>query len=274
MSPRTRSRSGFTLVEVMVTLLIVAMIMLTVTEMLTGARTTRDSIHNIEEQQRAGPAILQAIENDLRALFMHDRDARDAIRITNRILSGFDADSIDFVASTDSLLPYREHDGQVFRRADVNEVGYRLRANPASEDFLELYRREDFGIDDEPFDGGRYAFLHDRVKGFDIRIFEEDGVEAEPVESWGTSLDEFSGLPLRIEIELTLELAPRLLREQLQIDRRTVSYKRVFHFPPALARAQSIGAIPVIPRIEPPKPPENEAEAPDDEGDEMELPEK
>ena len=255
---RTGQRSGFTLVEVMVTLLIVGIIMVSVAEILRGARYTRDSIHNIQEKELAGPLILQTIENDLRSLIIYDRDPRFSIRISNRISAGFDADSIDFVSSSDSLLPYRENSGQAFRRADVNEVGYCLRPNPDSDDFLEIYRREDFGVDTDPFEGGRYALLHDRVKGFDVRIYDEDGLEAEPVESWGSSFDEFTGLPSRIEFELTLELAPRLVREQLLIEsreRRTVTYTRVFRFPPSLHLAQETSARPVIPRIEKPKPP-------------------
>ena len=71
-------------------------------------------------------------------------------------------------------------------RSDVHEVGYRLRPNPTDDDFLEIYRREDFGVDDEPFDGGNYTFLHDRVKRFDVQVFTEDGPDAEPLDDWGT----------------------------------------------------------------------------------------
>jgi hypothetical protein len=158
------------------------------------------------------------------------------------------------VSTTDGLMPHRERAGSEYVRADVNEVGYHLRQNPYSDDFLELYRREDFGIDEEPFEGGQYAFLHDRVKGFEIRVYEEDGVEAEPEESWGGETDEFVGIPARLEIDLTLELAPRLVREQIKFvnARNTVVYKRVFRFPPALAKAQSVAVVPLVPRIEKP----------------------
>jgi len=247
--PQAASGAGFTLIEVMLTLVIMAGIMVTITQILNAARTSRDAIHNIQEQQLAGPAILQQLENDLRALTVYDRDPRFALRIENRVLSGFEADSIDFVCTTDGLLPFREHAGDRFRRADVNEVGYHLRPNPTSDDFLELYRREDFGVDDKPFEGGEFAFLHDRVKAFEIRIYREDGVDAEPVESWGDAGSEFVGLPARIEVELVLELAPRLVREQLVVTHSTVTYKRVFRFPASLAQAQELGVVPVIPRI-------------------------
>jgi prepilin-type N-terminal cleavage/methylation domain-containing protein len=251
--PTPRDRAGFTLIEVLLTLVIMAGIMVTVTQILNAARASRDAIHNIQEQQLAGPTILQQIENDLRALTIYDRDPRLALRIQNRVIAGFEADSIDFVCTTDGLLPYRENSNDTFRRADLNEVGYHLRARPDSDDFLELYRREDFGVDDKPFEGGEFAFLHDRVKAFEIRVYKEDGVDAEPLEAWGGEGEEENiGLPKWIEIELTLELAPRLVREQLVETHSTVTYKRVFRFPASLSLSQEMGTVPVIPRIEKP----------------------
>jgi len=249
MTPR---RAGFTLIEVLLTLVIMTGIMITVTTILNVARQSRDTIHNIQEQQLAGPAILQRLEQDLRGLFLYDRDPRHALLVQNRMLSGLEADTLNFVSATDGLIPWRERPNDPFRRADVNEVGYVLRPSPSSDEFLELYRREDFGVDDKPFEGGQYALLHDRVKGVTIRLYREDGVEAEEIESWGSDNDEFVGVPARLEIELTLELAPRLAREQLVVTRSEVTYKRILRFPLALQKAQELGVVPIIPRLTPP----------------------
>lgn len=253
MTSRHAQRGGFTLIEVLLTLTIMAGILVTVTRILVSARTTRDTIHNMQEIELAGPAILQRIEDDLRAILVYDRDGRHALRLKNRTVYGFDADSLDFVCTTDGLMPFREQDGRPFLRADVNEVGYRLRANPDSDDFLELYRREDFGVDDQPFDGGGYALLHDRVKGFEVRAYRENGVDAEPEDTWGDD-EEFTGLPAWVEIELTIELSPRLVREQLIDLKKTVTYRRVFRFPPGIVRALEIAPVPVVPRITAPVP--------------------
>jgi len=249
---RNRRRAGFTLIEVLLTLVIMAGIMVAITQILNQVRGSRDRIQNVQEQQFAGPAILQQLESDLRALTTFNRDQRYALRIENRVLAGYEADSIDFVCTTDGLLPHRERENDPFLHADINEVGYHLRPNPDSDDFLELYRREDFGVDDKPFEGGQYAFLHDRVKGFEVRVYEEDGVDEDPLESWGDDDGEHVGLPARIEVELTIELAPRLVREQLVTVRNTVTYKRIFRFPASLRTAQEIGVQPMIPRIQPP----------------------
>jgi prepilin-type N-terminal cleavage/methylation domain-containing protein len=254
-SSRLRSTNGgergFTLIEVLLTLLIMSGIMLTMTSILTAARTSRDTIHNIQETQLAGPAILDRIERDLRALTVYDRTRQLQLRIKNKVNLGFDADGLDFVCTTRSLTLHEEEDR--FVRASANEVGYRLRIAPTG-DFLELYRREEYGVDDDPFEGGNYLLLHERVRGFDIRCFEKDGPDEEPIDEWGaTKNDEHIGLPARVEITLTIELAPRLVNEQLRIvptDKLIVVYKRVIRFPEGVRLAEEDIPVPRIPKPE------------------------
>ena len=259
-----KHRDGFTLVEVVVTLLIMSGIMITIAQILTAARNSRDLIHNMQEAHLAGPAILDRIERDLRALNTYDRDPSEWLRIRNRVVAGLDADSIDFVTSTNGLVIQEQFREDRYVRADTNEAGYRLRPNPDYEDFLEVWRREDFGIDDEPFEDGSWSFLHDRIKGFNVQVFEEDGPDAEPVESWNDGDDEDQiGLPARIEIELTVEPPHRILRESLIQTKRTIVYKRVIRFPESLRRQVDLQPVPRIPQV--PRP--SESTEPDPETD-------
>jgi prepilin-type N-terminal cleavage/methylation domain-containing protein len=244
-----RARAAFTLVEVMVVLLIVSAIMLAMTQLLEAARISRDAIHNIQETQLAGPAIMDLIERDLRALVTYDRAPDKLIRVRNRVVLGHDADRIDFVTATDSVVPVEIDRRWV--RSDVNEVGYVLRASPRDDEFLEFYRREDFFVDEEPFAGGAYTFLHDHVKHFDIQVFDEDGRDAKPLEEWGER-EEQTGVPKRIEIRLTLELAPRLSQEQQHyspMGQRTVTYTRIIRFGEDLLAQVEFSPIPTIPTL-------------------------
>lgn len=262
-----RAREGFTIMEVIVTVLIMSGILLTITQILNAVRNSRDRIHNMQEAHLAGPALLDRIESDLRALSCYNREPDVFLRVTNRVLRGLDADSIDFVSTSNSLIIEKQSSEHRYVRADSNEVGYRLRGNPSYDDFLELWRREDFGIDEEPLDGGGFSFLHDRVKGFNIEVFEEDGADAEPLEEWGTENDETVGLPARVEIELTLELAPRLVRETLIQLRREVTFKRIYRFPEYLRLAQATQPVPMIPHVPSPKPSASDPAALDGSGD-------
>jgi type II secretion system protein J len=260
LAARVARRAGFTLVEVLVTILIISGIMMAVTELLNATRITRDTIHNVQETQMAGPAILDLIERDLRGLFTYDLKADGILRVDNRVLIGRDADSLDFIATTDNLTPWEIR--QRYVRCDINEVGYRLRPNPADKDLLEIYRRESFGVDDDPFEGGQYTFLHDRVKHFDIQVFTEDGPDAEPEEEWDPGIPDQRGLPRRIQIELVLELAPRILREQLAVapvEKRTVTYRRVLRLPESLRASLKAPPMPAIPVITAPTPTDDES---------------
>jgi prepilin-type N-terminal cleavage/methylation domain-containing protein len=253
----SRARAGFTLVEVLLTLLIMGGIMVAITQILSAARTSRDTIHNIQETQLAGPAILDMVERDVRSLCTYGRTRASHLRVKNRVTVGLDGDSLDFVASTKSrvLAEVRER----WVRSTISEVGYRLRISPEDDQFLEIWRREQYGVDEEPFEGGQYQFLHDRVKSFDVQVFEEDGPDAEPVEDWGTeAAEERIGLPARIEVTLTLELAPRLVNEQvsfLPTDRRTLTYKRVIRLPEVLRVEEREIPVPLVPEVPAPTQP-------------------
>ncbi|MHC4263053.1 MAG: PulJ/GspJ family protein [Planctomycetota bacterium] len=246
---------GFTLAEILVVILIMSGILVGISTVLTSARRTRDMIHNIQENQLAGPAILDSIERDLRSIFVYGRPQADALRVLDRTVAGRDGDRIDFVTTTNSRTYVFDSGSDIDLRADFNEVGYVLRENPNNDDFLEIYRREGFGLDEEPFDGGRYTFFHDRVKAFNIEVYEEDDTpeeEAEPLDEWDA--EEKIGLPARLVISLTLELSPRLTRETLSlasVDKRTVEYRRVIRFPQYLRDAMALEPVALIPEFTP-----------------------
>lgn len=247
-----RVRGGFTLVEVLLVVVIMSMIMVSIAQILTAARNTRDTIHNAQETQLAGPAILDLLERDLRGISTYARTKAAHLRVKNRVMLGLDGDSIDFVTASDSLTLREVEDRWV--RADVNEVGYRLRPNPDSADqFLEIWRRESFGIDDDPFEGGTFELLCDRVKSFDVQSFAEDGPDGEAVDEWGDDRKpENIGLPARVELTLVLELAPRLVNEQMTFlsnERRTLTYKRIVRMPESLRTEEQDLVIPLVPEI-------------------------
>lgn len=252
-----RSKAGFTLVEVLLTLLIMSMMMTAIVQLLNGARRTRDLVHNTQESQLAGPAILDLIARDLMGIVVNDREKISLLRVLDNAKFGIDADRIDFVTSTDSVLITPNDAGTRYLRADTNEVGYMLKSNEDFEgEFLEIWRREDFGVDDEPLEGGRFTFLHDRVRGFDILVFNENGIDAEPLESWGieTADEEFRGLPVRLEIRLELELAPRMINEQstfIAAEKRRVVYRRMIQIPQRLHHSREVLPVLTIPEILP-----------------------
>ncbi|MFT5197485.1 MAG: hypothetical protein ACI87O_000124 [Planctomycetota bacterium] len=241
--PRLNQRSAFTIVEVMIAVAIMSMMLVAILQVLSAVRLTRDRIHNTQETQMAGPIIMDLITEDLRGLHILGRAKVEHLKINDRVLYGLDADRIDFVTTTSSREPVMI-DGRL-RRSQVSEVGYVTRSNPQDDEFLELFRREDFGVDELPYLGGTYTFLSDRVKSFTIECFAQDGDEAEVITEWGSQKvtdDTYVGLPASVIITLTLENAPRLLQEQLEFQstaRMTVTYQRTIRFPEAQRRQES-----------------------------------
>ncbi len=250
-------RQGFTLVEIVVTVLIMGLMLTGITRLLTAVRTSRDLVHNIQEQQLAGPAILDLLERDLRAVFTTSMPIKSHLRVRDNVSMGLDADRVDFVTSTDSLTWVGEGERQV--RADICEVGYCLRPNPDDSDFLEMYRREGFGVDDDGFSGGSYVLVHDHITGFNVDVFSEDGPDADPLQEWGmdSSDAETMGLPASLRISLEIELQPRLLREtqgHLR-QKQKFTYTRVIRLPEPLRLAQKD-----VPRYAIPSPSSGDAE--------------
>lgn len=231
-------RAGFTLVEVLLVVMIMSMMFVSISQLMQAARRTRDTIHNFQEMQLAGPAVLEMITRDLRGIFTTGRPRATWLEIYDRTVNGQDADRIDFVTTTDSLVMHKVGVDRSIR-ADINEVGYVIRPNPENDEFLEIYRREDFGVDDEPLRGGEYTFLSDQVKDLNIEVFTEDGPDADPLDEWGprSGDPELIGLPAWIRISLTVELKPRIDRESMDFsgkDKRTMTYVRVIRFPESL----------------------------------------
>ncbi len=251
-------RSGFTIVEVMIAVAIMSMMLVAILQVLSAVRLTRDRIHNTQETQMAGPIIMDLITEDLRGIHTLGRPSSEHLKINDRVQYGLDADRIDFVTTTSSrepmLIDYK------LRRSQVCEVGYVTRSNPDDDEFLELFRREGFGVDEAPFVGGTYTFLSDRVKAFSIEVLDQDGDEGEVITEWGSSKvtnDQHKGLPASVVISLTLENTPRLLKEQLEFTssaRMTVTYQRTIRFPQSLRKQESelaFLALPAAPGDEP-----------------------
>ncbi|MDF1838173.1 MAG: prepilin-type N-terminal cleavage/methylation domain-containing protein [Planctomycetota bacterium] len=262
-NPAPNQRSAFTIIEVMIAVAIMSMMLVTILQVLSAVRLTRDRIHNTQETQMAGPIIMDLITEDLRGLHILGRPAAEHMKINDRVLYGLDADRIDFITTTSSREPVMI-DG-LMRRSQVCEVGYVTRSNRDDDEFLELFRREDFGVDELPYQGGNYTFLSDRVKAFTIEVFTEDGDEAEVITEWGSEKvtnDTYKGLPASIVITLTLENTPRLLQEQLEFQstaRMTVTYQRTVRIPEAMRKQESEQVFLMIPSL----PSENGAEGDD-----------
>lgn len=244
------SERGFTLIEVLVATLITAMVMVSIIATLMSSLAGRDTVYNLTQEQSAGVAVLGLLERDLQGLQTYNIAAKRVFLGKNHSAKGMEADSVDFVTTTNSKLPFRQ--GEKNLRADLCEVGYRLRMNPEKPDFLQIWRRESFFVDDKPFEGGEYTLLYDQVKSFNVSYYAEPGVRAEEFDEWNS--EEKDGLPFAMKIEIEVELRPRLEMEFTSgagAQKRAVRFARSFVFPSQINSSLKIALSPLVPQKAP-----------------------
>lgn len=226
-------RQGFSLLEVVIALAIMGMVMVAVMQTLDGTRLAVDTIHNIMETENTGPRIMAQIRQDLDAIAVNDVKDGRVMKGENQTLLGAQADRLDLITTRRGSLPMDlagRSNEVIF--APINEVGYRMRQNPRSRDFLELYRREDPMVDDEPFRDGSYTLLYDRVVSLDIRYLDHPDVTPNWVDDWDSEMRD--GLPFAMDIFLEIEVQPRRSLESLGIlgaNRSRLEFAEVFHMP-------------------------------------------
>ncbi len=253
---RLRSRSGdrgFTMIELLIVISIMGGIMAAIYGVLFGTLNGKRQVELRVEGARIGPLILDQIERDIRHVYAANLDFRKVFVGKNYRISGKDADKVHLVSYTPSTMRIEERDKLVF--ADVNEIGYvvtQSQNGPNGEnnsDFMTLWRREDFFVDDEPLEGGEGIPLYRRILGFKIRYFDQRGKDAKEEEKWDP--DSHPNLPAAMEISLDYEVEPRdrsttLSNEEL-IHRR-FSCRRFITFGDEYAAAMSVrSATPTAP---------------------------
>ncbi|MDP7063191.1 MAG: prepilin-type N-terminal cleavage/methylation domain-containing protein [Planctomycetota bacterium] len=225
-------RCGFTLLEVLISLAIMAMIMTTVMQTVDSTRMAVDAIHNIMETENNGPRIVERMREDMENIAVYDVKDYKAFKGVNRTLMGAEADQMDMLVRSrgKTAVNVPGIDRPVY--APLNEVGYRLRANPLRDEFMELYRREDALVDDEPFRDGTYTMLYDRVVSLQIRYTKEPDVNPLWVDDWDSEIRQT--LPFAVDIFLELEVQPRRSLESLNIigaNRARLEFNEVYHYP-------------------------------------------
>jgi len=191
---KPRRHSGFTLVEVMLAILLLAVMMSIVYGVVLSTVTAARRVEEITAASEIGPAILTRIRSDLEAAFLPKEG--EYFAGIKKPGSGMDRDRVDFVSS--ELAYGSKSDVEEPRFHSVNEVGYQVLDSPKVFGVGALYRREDFFIDSEPLKGGHLVELYDRVKSFSLRYYDGQDWRSD----WSSKTQK--GLPKAVEIELRI----------------------------------------------------------------------
>lgn len=170
-----RNDRGFTLIEVVLALGIAAMLFTAMFMTLDQVVRSRNDMSNLATPYVVGPAILDVMAKDLSNVYFYDFVENNSFFGGEASLYGREADAISFVTLTKAFAPDLalesiDQDNQNRGRyAYANEVSYLCRRASGGARYLELWRREDFYVDEAPHAGGDYVLLYDRVHSISFK---------------------------------------------------------------------------------------------------------
>lgn len=195
-------RRGFTLLEIVVALGILALIGTLTFSAVAGALETRDVLEAEDEVNQAARVAMDRLRRDLGLAWLKTGTSTSGVVtfVTLFVGRNDNPDRIWFTSLSHHRL-YRDA-----RECDQTEITYWTEEDPRNSDALVLMRREAPRIDGEPEKDGTIHPVAYGVKGFDLRYL--DGKTAEWKEEWDSTGTEFPNeLPRSVQITLTL-LAP------------------------------------------------------------------
>jgi general secretion pathway protein J len=188
-----RARRGFTLIEMMVAVALMAMVLSMVGGILLSVINTREKVQDSLDSDKAGYGLLATIRRDLTGVYAYALGG-PAFRGTNEEEDGRPADRIDFVTTADVA------DSSDGIKPRLVEVGYRIQRETEGQRLI-LYRRAS-GFEGDPLKGGgSYTGLYVGVHSLDIQYFDDEDKD------WKEEWAHAKRLPVAVKI--VLELSPK-----------------------------------------------------------------
>ncbi|AUX27754.1 uncharacterized protein SOCEGT47_083520 [Sorangium cellulosum] len=205
-SARRRGAAGITLLEVLVSVGILALIGTLIYGAFDGMSRARTGIARMSDRYHQGRGAVARISRELQAAFLsrHQPADRNAVvRLT--AFTGEDsstADRVDFTAFAHRRLLRNAHE------SDQCEIGFFAARDPERSDKLDLVRREAKHIDLEPTRGGVVNVLAEDIESFNVQYL--DPVTGEWTDSWDSTQPaaQLDRLPAQVWVTLVLKGGP------------------------------------------------------------------
>lgn len=202
MSARRAPGRGFTLIEVIISIAILAAI----TSLLFGAfsalKRSKDGLSRVQDRQREARLAMARITRELQSAYLSAHmPLNQALLVQKTIFKserGTPADRLDFTAFANKRLDKNAH------VSDQCELSYFGSPNPDGSGTIDLVRRIDTELDLEPTKGGKIEVLATDIDLFDLQYL--DAQTGQWQESWDTtqSTGQPDRLPLQVRVILVL----------------------------------------------------------------------
>lgn len=200
--PRRPAGRGFTLVEVLIAIAILAMISTLLFTSFSSLKRSKDGIRRVSERHREGRMAMARVARELQSAYISRHlppDINQAVVRTAFIgTQGAPADRIDFNA-----FVHRRMDRDA-RESDQVELSYFGMPSETERGVFDLVRRNNTRLDHEPEKGGRVQILATDIDLFDLRYL--DPLTGLWVEEWDSteSIKQFERMPLQVRVVLVL----------------------------------------------------------------------
>lgn len=165
-----RTQAGFTLVEVMVTIVITSVVFVGMFAVIRAGINTQMFVREMSDVSRQGPAILSQISEDLKNAYYYNVEENDFFDgIAVEVGDGDRTDQLHLITTRSSLImdPDISTDEEAEFPSPITEVSYLLREG--DDGFFELHRREQPFCDDEPYRGGYLRMISNRIRSLKIQ---------------------------------------------------------------------------------------------------------
>jgi general secretion pathway protein J len=199
---RSRSR-GLTLLEVLVSVGILALVVTLVYGAFDGMQRTRVGIERIDDRYHQGRQALARMSLELQSAFLSLHQSQLlAAQVRTTMFVGTDQgtqDRIDFTSFSHKRLMRNVHE------SDQNELSYFVQRDPDHPDKSDLLRREQREIDLDPQHGGVVNVLCEDVTVFDLQYL--DNTTDTWLDAWDSSQvagPQYLRQPFQVRIQLTL----------------------------------------------------------------------
>ncbi|MEJ7733602.1 MAG: type II secretion system protein GspJ [Polyangiaceae bacterium] len=200
---RRASEAGLTLIEVLISVTILALVASLIYGAFDGMSRSRQGLGRINDRYHQGRSALSRMSRELQSAFISAHQPlvlNQAVR--NTVFWGKDSsttDRIDFNSFSHRRLSRDAHE------SDQNELSYFVSRDPeAPGQKMDLVRRESALLDLEPDKGGVIQVLCEDIESFDVQYLDQS--TGEWTDTWDSSQPaaQYGRLPLQVRITLLL----------------------------------------------------------------------
>jgi general secretion pathway protein J len=207
-------RAGFTLVEVLVAVVVLALIAALIYGAFAGLKRSKEGLERVGDRYREGRIALAQISRDLQSAYLSLHAPIDQSIVVQKTAfigtRGTPADRVDFNSFSYRRLDRDSHE------SDQAEISYFGSINPEQRSVTDLARRVSPRLDLYPERGGRVDVVATDIDLFDLAYL--DPLTGQWSETWDSAQGaaQLNRLPLQVRIVLVLNGGERAAADRAQ----------------------------------------------------------